>query len=64
MRDLSRRLFTLEAKAGQSGESFCLFQMPGEDADASLSRTFDPAGAPPGATVTLFSWLPTQGVPE
>jgi hypothetical protein len=64
MRDLSRRLFTLEVKASQSSESFCLFVMPDEDAAAALARTFGPAGAPPGAKVTLFSWMPVQDSPE
>ena len=64
MRDLSRRLITLEAKAGYPGECFYVFRMPSEDTAAALARTFGPAGAPPGATVTLFSWLPVQGIPS
>jgi hypothetical protein len=64
MKGLTQRLSALEAKAGEPGGSVFLFLMPGEDAAAALARTFGPAGAPPGATVTLFSWLPVQSLPE
>jgi hypothetical protein len=60
MRDLSRRLFMLEAKAGQPGESFRLLLIPGEDGAAALTSTFGTAGAPPGAKVTLFPSVPEQ----
>jgi hypothetical protein len=60
MRDLSRRLFMLEAKAGQPGKSFCLFLIPGEDVAAALTSTFGMAGAPPGAKITLFSCMLEQ----
>ncbi|WP_043358794.1 hypothetical protein [Belnapia sp. F-4-1] len=61
---IHRRVAVLERQACSTSSTVYVFQMPGEDTEAAITRCLGPAGAPPGAAVVVFTWLPTQPAPE